>query len=875
MTKIMRVGSVALVLTAAVLWGGPAHAEDTLDVEKMLNRAGVRLVVVEFYATWCKPCMEAIPRWKALHDKYRDQGLRLIVVNTQDPNGVCGTPGWTPDEMVCDIDGYVAGNLGVGDLPSAFLWSWQGNLLIQKGHVEEVEDAIERYFNTNPRIVVETTGLKGKRSRKLRELIRNKFSDRGKFQVVGTKEEQAIAARVRKEAFKGNYNRAGRCKLGQEVSANSIVRVSRGSGRLNLQLFSAESSCLLQSASVPYSKKNSTRSAAEVVDKLLSQVQRKKLQMPGGEVATRVSKGSASIELYKQKIDDGSNIKNMAADETGFISVRSSPDGATIKINGKVVGNAPYQDEWPVGRYVIIAEHPRHHPTRKEVKLTGETAAVTLTLTPAYGSILMESIPPGATLYLNDERVGVTPITLKEKLSGMYRYRLEKELYLPKKGKLRVRDGEETKEKVVLSEMGSIHVETTPPGATFYLDDQRVGETPLTLKGKRAGAYNYRIEKKLYLSLKGKLLVKNGGQTHEEITLTYNAGTLEVTSYPAGADITLNGEATGKTTPYTFKTLQAGVHWVELTQLGYGKVTNKAVVKRSKVTPFNKTLPPLLGRLVVTAETMDGTPCAGDVFIDEVLSGETPLKKDVLALPHTVRVECAQGSFRTTVEVEHRKRFRVRAQVVAGRSGRLVVAAEDRSGKVIVPRISIDGRAISATGEFPLKIGKHELGIERSGMQPITTRVLIEEDSLLKVNAVLAKQDLATASKKRRFYAGTGAFGLIGAGIALAVFAPDLDEIKTGKSYQAYLTSGNSGEALKRYGEFESEVAKNDLRRSVGFGTLILGLASSAWWGWETLREVSSSWTLSAGPVYGAAGVSEIGVMAGIKGEFDGFGGQD
>ena len=73
---------VSLALVSAPLQ--QASAQPSLDLAAWLGRPGVRLVAVEFYATWCKPCMEAVPRWKALHEKYRDQGLRLIVVSTQD-----------------------------------------------------------------------------------------------------------------------------------------------------------------------------------------------------------------------------------------------------------------------------------------------------------------------------------------------------------------------------------------------------------------------------------------------------------------------------------------------------------------------------------------------------------------------------------------------------------------------------------------------------------------------------------------------------------------------------------------------------------------------------------------------------------------------
>ena len=78
------------------------------EVSTWLDRPGVKLLAVEFYATWCKPCMAAVPRWKALHEKHRDDGLRLVVVATQDPKAGCANPGWNPDDVVCDDDGAIA-----------------------------------------------------------------------------------------------------------------------------------------------------------------------------------------------------------------------------------------------------------------------------------------------------------------------------------------------------------------------------------------------------------------------------------------------------------------------------------------------------------------------------------------------------------------------------------------------------------------------------------------------------------------------------------------------------------------------------------------------------------------------------------------------
>ena len=234
------------------------------EIGSLLDRSGVKLVAVEFYATWCKPCMAAVPRWKALHDRYRSQGLRLIVINTQDPNGACSAPGWAPDELICDLQGHIAEAMKVSNLPSAFLYSWQGNTLVERAHIEEVEREIEAYMIRNPRVRVDAKGQAA-----LETIIRNELARKGKVTVVATKEEQALAAETRKLGYQSNYQSQGRCKLGQEISANSVLRVTVVESLLNLQLFSAESSCLLQGVSVQHREGDKEGTVAEAVDKLL------------------------------------------------------------------------------------------------------------------------------------------------------------------------------------------------------------------------------------------------------------------------------------------------------------------------------------------------------------------------------------------------------------------------------------------------------------------------------------------------------------------------------------------------------------------------------------------------------------------------------
>ena len=51
-------------------------------------RAGQRPLVLEFWATWCGPCIAAVPHLNDLHDAYAERGVDFLSLTYESPAAV-------------------------------------------------------------------------------------------------------------------------------------------------------------------------------------------------------------------------------------------------------------------------------------------------------------------------------------------------------------------------------------------------------------------------------------------------------------------------------------------------------------------------------------------------------------------------------------------------------------------------------------------------------------------------------------------------------------------------------------------------------------------------------------------------------------------
>ena len=258
-----------------------------LNVDAWLQRPGVKLLAVEFYATWCKPCMAAVPRWKKLHDKYRSEGLRFVVVATQDADGACANPGWAPDDVICDDEGRLAKRFGATSLPAAYLWSWNGELLAKQVHVDDIESKIVEWMKKTPRVDVDVGSIAtgaGVNKNELKSLVRGELLRTDKLVVVATAAERKALRAIVKASLRQTADSALACQVGAEISANSLLTAvitgRRERLRLQLKLLSAERGCLIASASTDWRIRNPPASVGEAVAELIGRFRKSPTQLP-------------------------------------------------------------------------------------------------------------------------------------------------------------------------------------------------------------------------------------------------------------------------------------------------------------------------------------------------------------------------------------------------------------------------------------------------------------------------------------------------------------------------------------------------------------------------------------------------------------------
>ena len=121
-----------LLLALIAVGGAPIRAADVVTPSLDLSAYRGRVVVVDFWASWCTPCRRSIPWLNQMRARYADHGLVVIGVNVdKDREDAARFLREVPIDfdVVYDPAGALAARYGVEGMPSTYVYSRDGDLV--------------------------------------------------------------------------------------------------------------------------------------------------------------------------------------------------------------------------------------------------------------------------------------------------------------------------------------------------------------------------------------------------------------------------------------------------------------------------------------------------------------------------------------------------------------------------------------------------------------------------------------------------------------------------------------------------------------------------------------------------------------------------
>jgi thiol-disulfide isomerase/thioredoxin len=129
LSRIVRI--VVLLLGACMVATGSAASPAGAETVDLARHRG-HVVIVDFWASWCKPCRQSIPWLNSMRERYGASGLTIIGVNVDAERAdadrfLRDVP--TEFEIVFDPKGDIAKQFKVQGMPSSYVFDRTGKMV--------------------------------------------------------------------------------------------------------------------------------------------------------------------------------------------------------------------------------------------------------------------------------------------------------------------------------------------------------------------------------------------------------------------------------------------------------------------------------------------------------------------------------------------------------------------------------------------------------------------------------------------------------------------------------------------------------------------------------------------------------------------------
>ena len=364
------------------------------------------------------------------------------------------------------------------------------------------------------------------------------------------------------------------------------------------------------------------------------------------------------------------------AQTINYLIVRCDQPDASICIDGSFVGMKEGSKALGVGeKHSWQIDCGLYHSESGEVTITeGEPVTVERNLRPAYGFLKVTSSPEnGATVFINNNKVGTTPYTSERLQSGSYNVRVMKEMFSLSEKSFLVKDNETAVANMVLNPNFATLSLNTDPASDIFIDGERVAKGQWNGR-LSSGTHLVEARKPSHRNSSLKVNLSNG--ENKTITLPNPEpiySMLDINSQPMGAKILIDGEDFG-TTPRVIKNILVGEHTLSLVKQGCAKLEKTFTLKEKEMLSLNEKLES--GKIITVTTDKEGD----EIYVDGTFAGHSPLDVSMGYGKHTVK------AIRNGKSVE--KSFDVREN--GGESSLLLKFSRDQTITVTVNGVSFE-----------------------------------------------------------------------------------------------------------------------------------------------------------------------------------------
>lgn len=287
------------------------------------------------------------------------------------------------------------------------------------------------------------------------------------------------------------------------------------------------------------------------------------------------------------------------------------------------------------------------------------------------GFLIINSEPQGAEVWLNNESTGeVTPFRRKLAIGDEMPYRLSLPLYHDEAGMVTVDQPRKELQFALRPAFGSVTVTSTPSGASVFLDEKQVGQTPLTLDRIASGSHSLRLQAPQYAVERRNVSVADGQTANVAVTLAARFAEITVQA-PQGAVVTVDGDRKGSGT-LSWRQGE-GLCDIVVSMAGHRDARRQLEVVAGRAQTVQLTPQPIYGSASVDSDPMDA-----EIWIDGKQYGVTPnVVERLLVGRHTLVLKksgCAD--LQQQFSVEEGKEASLSVKLPTGRSGDIIVVRD-------------------------------------------------------------------------------------------------------------------------------------------------------------------------------------------------------